>query len=56
MIVKEIDLGIIDVTGVSRVRLGRVTEDNDHILPHPAVSAHHAVLEKTDDSLWLIRD
>lgn len=56
MIVKENDLGIINVTGLSRVRLGRSAEENDHILPHPAVSARHAVLEKIDDRQWLIRD
>lgn len=56
MIVKEIDLGIINVTGLSHVRLGRTIEGNDHVLPHPAVSAHHAVLERTGDGQWLIRD
>lgn len=56
MLVKESDLGIINVNGISKVRLGRLSEGNDQVLPHPAVSAHHAILEKTIEGKWFIRD
>lgn len=56
MIVNESDLGIINVSDQQVIRLGRVEDGNDWILPHPAVSAHHAHIEKRSDGKWWVSD
>ena len=50
------DLGIISVTGQADIRLGRLAELNDYILPHPSVSAKHARLELRADNQWWVID
>lgn len=56
MNVPDTDLGIINVRGQSWIRLGRVAEGNDYVLPHPAVSAHHAMLTLASDGNWWVMD
>jgi ABC-type multidrug transport system ATPase subunit len=53
---REIDVGIINVAGQHTVRLGRMPDGNDRVLPHPAVSAHHARLELRPDGQWWVED
>jgi ABC-type multidrug transport system ATPase subunit len=53
---QETDLGIINVSEQTAIRLGRVREDNDLVLPHPAVSAHHARLDLRSDGTWWVVD
>jgi ABC-type multidrug transport system ATPase subunit len=50
------DLGIIRVQELTEVRLGRVAQQNDYVLPHPSVSAQHARLELRPDQLWWVVD
>jgi ABC transport system ATP-binding/permease protein len=50
------DLGIISVIGQTDVKLGRVADLNDFVLPHPSVSAQHARLELRPDNLWWVVD
>lgn len=52
----ERDLGIINVANLSTVNLGRSPQDNDRVLPHPAVSARHARLELRQGSGWWVVD
>lgn len=56
MIVTGRDLGLLNITGHSVIRLGRVAEGNDRALPHPAVSAHHAQLNLRADGQWWAED
>ena len=53
---RDIDTGIINIAGQQAVRLGRVPDGNDRVLPHPAVSAHHARLELRPDGQWWVED
>jgi ABC transport system ATP-binding/permease protein len=50
------DIGIINIGGQAEVRLGRITDHNDFVLPHPSVSAQHARLELRADNLWWVVD
>lgn len=50
------DLGLLNVAGHTSLRLGRVAEGNDCVLPHPAVSAHHAQLNLRADGQWWAED
>jgi ABC transport system ATP-binding/permease protein len=50
------DLGIISVIGQTEVRLGRVIDHNDYVLPHPSVSVQHARLELRAEDLWWVVD
>jgi ABC transport system ATP-binding/permease protein len=56
MIASEKDLGIIETSGLTRIRLGRKSDLNDQVLPHPAVSAQHALLEYKPEAGWWIHD
>ncbi|MCU0485607.1 MAG: ATP-binding cassette domain-containing protein [Anaerolineales bacterium] len=51
----DTDVGIVNVSGVSSLRIGRAG-DNDRVLDHPAVSAHHARLDLQSDGSWLVQD
>ncbi len=53
--IHDTDLGIINVNGVNSLCFGR-TDDNDHVLDHPAVSAHHARVELHPDGSWWVTD
>ena len=48
------DLGIVNVGNLSEVRLGRAPDQNDYVLSHPSVSAHHARLELRADQWWVV--
>jgi ABC transport system ATP-binding/permease protein len=50
------DLGIISVADQNQIRLGRVPDLNEFVLPHPSVSAQHARLERREDDLWWVVD
>lgn len=50
------ELGRLNITGHSLIRLGRVAEGNDCVLPHPAVSAHHARLSTRAGGQWWVED
>jgi ABC-type multidrug transport system ATPase subunit len=52
MKVPDADIGIINVGNRSTINLGRLEGSNDCVLPHPAVSGHHARLEKRSDGYW----
>jgi ABC-type multidrug transport system ATPase subunit len=54
--VSELDYGVINILDKEIIRLGRIPEGNDLILPHPAVSSHHARLENKSDGFWWIFD
>jgi ABC-type multidrug transport system ATPase subunit len=56
MKVPETDIGLIDIRNKTSIRLGRVPEDNDRVLPHPSVSALHARLEIRPDGTWWVVD
>jgi ABC-type multidrug transport system ATPase subunit len=56
MNLNEQDLGIINVGGLTFVTLGRAPQGNDCVLPHPAVSAHHARLELRPNGSWWVID
>ena len=56
MFTNEVDKGVINVTGQSTINLGRSEDGNQWVLPHPAVSAHHACLELRSDNQWWIMD
>jgi len=48
----ESDVGIINVKDKTTIHIGRIAEGNDQVLPHPAISAHHARLEYRQDDTW----
>lgn len=52
---RDTNVGIVNVRDESSLRLGR-TEDNDRVLPHPAVSKHHARLDLHPDGSWWVTD
>ena len=52
----ESDVGIINVRDRTAINLGRIAEGNDQVLPHPAISAHHARLEYRQDGTWWVID
>jgi ABC-type multidrug transport system ATPase subunit len=52
----DLDIGVINVAGKSELRLGRVREGNDVVLPHPAVAAHHTRLRLRPDGAWWTED
>ncbi len=56
MIVPDSDLGIIPVADRKIIRIGRVSDGNDLVLPHPAVSGHHAELSLQDEGIWWVND
>jgi ABC transport system ATP-binding/permease protein len=56
MNVLDVDLGIINVSQESIIHIGRVSEGNDRVLPHPSVSAHHCRLELREGGSWWVVD
>jgi ABC-type Mn2+/Zn2+ transport system ATPase subunit len=52
---RDTNIGIINVRDANSLRIGR-TEDNDRILSHPAISAHHARLDLRPDGSWWVTD
>jgi ABC transport system ATP-binding/permease protein len=56
MNLSDTDLGYINVAGQPVLRLGRVPEGNDRVLPHPAVSAQHCQVELRHDGVWWVVD
>lgn len=53
MLVTENDLGIINIQDQTEIRIGRIQEGNDWVLPHPSISAKHALLKLIGDKWWL---
>jgi ABC-type multidrug transport system ATPase subunit len=56
MFTDRADQGIINVANVAQIRLGRAPNDNERVLPHPAVSAQHARLTLRPDGQWWAED
>ncbi len=50
------DLSVINITNQVALHLGRTPDGNDCVLPHPAVSKHHARLELRPQVGWWVID
>ena len=56
MVADKKHIGIINVSEYTSLCLGRSAENNQVLLPHPAVSAFHARLDHEPDGMWWVRD
>jgi len=56
MITAEDKIGKINISGLNQIKIGRLSEKNDHTLSHPSVSEEHAHLEFRPGIGWWIVD